>query len=358
MPKKKQNRKKRKHSSNKSYIHYINILIISISIILLAFLTNQFILSDNSSETMEITKQNQPAKNTKTVHEKFEEQTKALEIEYVDNEVEDDIQILTKPNHTFNFNEPERIENKLQRITLEKEIQLEITPKIEKKIISEKIDIIKEDDRPTLAILIDDVTTSYQVRNIENIGYPITMAFLPPTDRHRNSAKIAKQFDRYMIHLPLEAGTRRYEEKNTLYITDSLETIDKRIKYLKSIYPKAKYINNHTGSKFTSDRRSMDRLMQVLKKYDFIFVDSRTTAKTKAKIYAKKHNVKYLSRNIFLDNKQDRYYIQNQLKKAIRIARKTGVAIAIGHPHSITLKTLKNSKHLLTGINLVYITSL
>jgi polysaccharide deacetylase 2 family uncharacterized protein YibQ len=184
------------------------------------------------------------------------------------------------------------------------------------------------------------------------------MAFLPPTPRHKNSAKIAQQIDKYMIHLPLEAGSKRYEEKNTLHITDSLSIIDKRIKYLTKIYPKAKYLNNHTGSKFTSNRQAMDKLMEVLKKYNLIFVDSRTTAKTQAKIFAKKYQVKYLSRNIFLDNKQDKNYIRKQLKKAVKIAKKSGSAIAIGHPHTITLKTLKNSKDLLEGINLVYITSL
>ena len=361
MPRKKHKKtQKNKKYFNKSYLFYINILIVSVSIILLAFLTNQFILSDNEQENNNINHQNNitTQKKQKTDHEKFEEQTKALEIEYVDNEITEDIPIITKPNHTFNFTEKEKEKEVVNNKPIKEEKIVEVKI-VEKKPVEEKdIEIIKKDDRPTLAILIDDVTTSYQVKNITNIGYPVTMAFLPPTPTHKKSAKIAQAFDNYMIHLPLEAGTKRYEEKNTLHVNDSIEKIDKRIKYLTSIYPKAKYLNNHTGSKFTSNSTSMDKLMQVLKKYNLIFVDSRTTSKTKAKIYANKYGVKYLSRNIFLDNKQDKDYIQNQLKKAIKIARRTGTAIAIGHPHSITLKTLKNSKYLLKGINLVYITSL
>jgi polysaccharide deacetylase 2 family uncharacterized protein YibQ len=102
----------------------------------------------------------------------------------------------------------------------------------------------------------------------------------------------------------------------------------------------------------------MDKLMRVLKKYSFEFVDSRTTAKSVVKQYAKKYNMKYLSRNIFLDNNQDKAYIQNQLKKAVKIAKKNGSAIAIGHPHSITLKTLKDSEYLLKDIELVFINQL
>ena len=64
------------------------------------------------------------------------------------------------------------------------------------------------------------------------------------------------------------------------------------------------------------------------------------------------------SRNIFLDNKKDKKYIQKQLKKAIKIAKKNGMAIAIGHPYGITFKTLKESKHLLEGLELVYVNKL
>ena len=64
------------------------------------------------------------------------------------------------------------------------------------------------------------------------------------------------------------------------------------------------------------------------------------------------------SRNIFLDNKEDSEYIKNQLKKAVKIARKRGYAIAIGHPHKITLTTLKNAKNILKNVQVVYIDEL
>ena len=342
--------KKKLNKKSPKYLLYINIAISIIFAILLISFSYQLFINNDEKTTQKITTIEKIQTITKTDHERFEEKTQALEIEYINEDIKKVEVKITKPNHTFNFTD-----KKPKNTIIKPNNDSNKTEVVPIKTITKPI---VKDTRPILAILIDDVTTSGQIKKIKNIGYPITMAFLPPTSTHKNSAKIAQAFDNYMIHLPLEAGSKRFEETNTLHIGDSIERIDKRIKELKKAYPKAKYINNHTGSKFTSNKAAMDKLMQVLKKYDYIFVDSRTTAKTKAKEYAKKHGVKYLARNIFLDNKQDSKYITKQLKKAIKISRKYGTAIAIGHPHSITLETLKNSKYLLKGINLVYITHL
>jgi hypothetical protein len=228
----------------------------------------------------------------------------------------------------------------------------------EKTTTKTKKTVVKKDTRPKLAIIIDDVSFKIQVDKIQDIGYPITMAFLPPTSRHKNSAKIAKNIPFYMIHFPLEAQTFKFAEDKTLKINDSYQTMLQRVQELHILYPKATYTNNHTGSKFTSNTKAMNNLMKALKKYDFTFVDSRTTAKSVAKKTAFDHNVPFLTRNIFLDNKQDKSYIQGQLMKAINIAKKEGSAIAICHPRNITLKTLKESKHLLKDVQMVLINQL
>ncbi|MBL6970446.1 MAG: divergent polysaccharide deacetylase family protein [Campylobacterales bacterium] len=217
---------------------------------------------------------------------------------------------------------------------------------------------VKKKEKPKLAIIVDDVSFQIHVKRIQDIGYPITMAFLPPTSKHKNSAKIAKNIPFYMIHLPLEARSFKFAEENTLIISDSYQTIEQRVQELHFLYPKATFTNNHTGSKFTANKEAMDKLMKALKKYNFTFVDSRTTAKSVAKQTASKYSVPFLSRNIFLDNKKEKAYIQQQLKKAIKVAKEDGSAIAICHPHKLTLQTLKDSKHLLKDVELVLVNQL
>ena len=222
--------------------------------------------------------------------------------------------------------------------------------------IPEVVEVV--DNTPMLAIVCDDVSTKRQVNKIKKIGFPVTIAFLPPTSRHKKSALIAQNLSYYMIHFPLEASAYKFAEEGTLSIKDNYNTIEKRVAQLQKLYPKANYVNNHTGSTFTANEQSMDKFMRALKKYNFSFLDSKTTRKSVARKYALKYEVPYLSRNIFLDNVVNEQYIQIQLKKAVKIAKRDGYAIAICHPHSISLKTLKKSKHLLKGVKLVLINKL
>ena len=356
---------RRLKSKKKSYQKIITILTTIVVTIFLASIIGAYLFVDKKEIVVDI----QQEKNTILQQNKklitFEEKTKALEIEYAkntDNNTYIEKKEPKKQQQRFHFEEPDygevgdiqhqqiqqpKIDTKEEPTKTVEEQNTTTIPSQEQKVY-----------KPKLAIIIDDVTTKTQVHKILNIGYIVNMSFLPPTEGHPNSAKIAKQLDNYMIHLPLQASSFQYEEEKTLYITDNIVTIENRIKELQNFYPKATFINNHTGSKFTANQIAMDKLFKVLKRYNYTFVDSRTTAKSVAAESANKYGVRMLSRNIFLDNNKNKLYIQGQLKKAIKTAKKFGTAIAIGHPYGITLQTLKDSKYLLEGLDLVYINQL
>ncbi len=355
---------RRLKSKKKTYQKLITIVTTIAITIFLASIIGAYLFVDKKEITVDIQQEQQILieKNKKFIT--FEEKTKALEIEYTNNTdnttyIEKKEQKVEQPK--FHFEEPDYGEvgdiqhEQIQQPKMDKEELPKLKDKPDDTIITTQEPKVY---KPKLAIIIDDVTTKKQIHKILHIGYIVNMSFLPPTKGHPNSSKIAKGLDNYMIHLPLQASNFKYEEEKTLHITDSLETIENRIKEVKEFYPKADFLNNHTGSKFTSNQIAMDKLFKVLKKYNYTFVDSRTTAASVASISANKYGVRMLSRNIFLDNNKDKKYIQGQLKKAIKTAKKFGTAIAIGHPYSITLETLKESKHLLEGLDLVYINQL
>lgn len=212
--------------------------------------------------------------------------------------------------------------------------------------------------RPKLAIIIDDVSVRSHVNAIKSLNLPITMSFLPPSKFRPNSPALAAKESFYMVHLPMEAKNYSREEPFTLRVDDSQEKISNRIKEIKKLFPRVKYINNHTGSLFTSDETAVNKLIFALKKEHINFIDSRTIASTKVPKVMKNYGNKYVARDVFLDHEHNKEYIKEQIKKAIEIAKLHGSAIAIGHPQANTILAINESKELFKSVDLVLIDKL
>ena len=206
-----------------------------------------------------------------------------------------------------------------------------------------------------LVIIMDDVSYAHDVAAIRSTGLPLVMSFLPPSPRHPESATLASSVSGYMVHLPMEAVVYNKEEPLTLRIGDSIETIQKQIVLIKRLYPNVRYINNHTGSKFTSDEAAMDRFIGVMKESGLIFVDSRTIGSSKAKTVEAKYGLPYLGRDVFLDHQDGVDNVKKQIREAVAIAKRHGSAIAIGHPRPDTIQALKESKDILNQVQIVRI---
>jgi len=211
-------------------------------------------------------------------------------------------------------------------------------------------------DMPKLAIIIDDVHTLAQLRAIASIGFPVTPSIFPPFSLSPNTPKLATQAVHYMIHLPMESGNAKFDaQSKTIMRSFDSEKMRKRMHELRRLFPRARYMNNHTGSKFTSDEKAMRRAYEALRRENFAFIDSRTTAKSKVGKIAHDYGDDYVARDIFIDNKKEVGYIHRQLQKAVSLAKRNGYAIAIGHPHRVTIEALKRAKRLLKEVEVVYI---
>ena len=389
----KKTRKKRKISPIKKSLRKRNLarnFIVLLALIFLLLLFAYFFLSKNNQtvksssnnnilqskklytndEIMEKVIENLNPDSKNNILEKNLE-TEENKKEIFEQELKKDIlkEVLEKQKEIEKSKIEEKVEIK-QAKEPSKEIEDEIIEEktqIEKPITKQKKDLITKKDnykydlktKPKLVIIIDDVVSKSQKDKILNIGYPITMAFLPPNGVQKESAIIAQNLPFHMIHFPMQASKNfKNIEVNTLNISDSYETIEARVKQLRVLYPNATYTNNHTGSVFTENYEAMDKLFRALKKYNFIFVDSKTTPNSVAKELSIKYQMPYIVRDTFLDNDRSFTAIQNQLKDAIRVAKKQGFAIAIGHPYEVTFQVLKESKHLLNDVEPIFLNKL
>lgn len=209
---------------------------------------------------------------------------------------------------------------------------------------------------PKLAIIMDDISTNAQANELKKLSIKVTPSIFPPEKEHPKSAWLAKEFSVYMVHLPLQALNYTNEKANTLHAGDSKEKISQRIKDIKKDFKGVKYINNHTGSGFTSDFKSTLALLDELKNSEIYFIDSLTTNKSTVLDASKKLGLKYAYRDVFLDNEQNVSKILKMINNAVAVAKKDGVAIAICHPYKSTFEALKIAqKDAFKGVEVVYV---
>ena len=253
-----------------------------------------------------------------------------------------------------------------------KKSEVEPSNKAKKQIYSEKPqkESAKKDDfavvpftpnssvkgRAKLVLIIDDVATFEHASMVKSIGLKITPSIFPATKTHPDTPNIARTFEFYMIHLPMQAKHFDSPEIGTLTINESFESMHEKIKKIRKDFPRAKYTNNHTGSRFTSDYDAMDKAYRALIEQGFIFVDSKTIAQTAVARAAKKYNQPYISRDIFLDDDPSANAVRRELIAAVNLAKKRGYAIAIGHPKKNTIAVIKASKNnILKDVEVVYL---
>lgn len=195
-----------------------------------------------------------------------------------------------------------------------------------------------------LAIIIDDMGNSMsEARSLGSIKVPLTFAIIPGLRVDTEVAEYAAVNKiETMIHVPMQSKgwpARRLEANGLLVAMDEGE-LQERMSAFVQKFPGAVGANNHMGSEFTEHEKKMTATLQVLKKSNLFFIDSVTSSESVGVKVAQQLGIKSARRNVFLDNEQNSSYIIGQLNQAVRLARKNGSAIAICHPHPVTITTL------------------
>ena len=198
---------------------------------------------------------------------------------------------------------------------------------------------------PRIAIIIDDLGYNGQnYRPFLDIRYPLTFAVLPSLPYSKRIAREATGRGReVLLHLPLEPHDYPSRDPGRGLISSSMDEEEMRQVFeedLRSV-PGAVGVNNHMGSRMMEDPEAMKILLRELKRRNLYFVDSLTTNRTAAPALAREMGIKCGRRKVFLDNYQDRSYIESQLQALTESARSKGGAIGVGHPYAITAAVLR-----------------
>ncbi|UCD36313.1 MAG: divergent polysaccharide deacetylase family protein [Nitrospiraceae bacterium] len=196
---------------------------------------------------------------------------------------------------------------------------------------------------PPVAIVIDDLGTNReQAEAVLALDTPITLSILPLQPHSAWTASEGKKrgYD-VIVHLPMEAEGSNKLGPGGLYTWMSDDEISRVVEENLQSVPYSTGAGNHMGSAFTADKRAMTTVMAVLKKHQLFFIDSLTSPQSAGFRVARSAGVPALSRDVFLDDADDMREIEIQWNRMVKIARKYGSAIAIGHPRKNTLAVLE-----------------
>ncbi len=194
-----------------------------------------------------------------------------------------------------------------------------------------------------IAIVIDDLGLDRpRTRRAVALKGPLTLAFLPYAAELRAQTAEAKQAGHeLLVHMPMQP-LDEHNNPGPGALTTELDEIGLRERLRAGLDRFSGYvgINNHMGSRFTSDRKGMEVVMAELKARGLLFLDSRTSPGSVGLGVARSMGVPHAGRDVFLDNDPSPRAVADQLAILEARARQQGAAIAIGHPHDGTLEAL------------------
>jgi polysaccharide deacetylase 2 family uncharacterized protein YibQ len=196
-----------------------------------------------------------------------------------------------------------------------------------------------------IAIILDDMgLNSSAARRIANLPVKLTISFLPYAKDLENQTQYAlDRGHQIFAHVPMQPSGDEDPGPGALMVYHSRSEISDGLGQQLLQFKGLSGINNHMGSKFTSNQMSMTWFMAEVKKRDLLFVDSLTSPDSYGAKVAQAYGLPYLKRDFFIDHnaKGNATLIEKRLNQLAAKALADGQVIAIGHPYIETIAGLE-----------------
>ena len=192
-----------------------------------------------------------------------------------------------------------------------------------------------------IAIVINDFADDPITAHFCAIPQTLTFSILPRASQARALVeRVHANGHEVLVHLPMEPQGEASIGANAILVGLDDEEIRRRVRRALQKVPHARGINNHMGSKATTDERVMGLVLSELKERNLLFLGSRTTASSVAYQLAVDMDLRVFNRDLFIDEIADAPTIQEKLWELAAIAVRAGQAIGVGHNRKETLIAL------------------
>ncbi len=222
---------------------------------------------------------------------------------------------------------------------------LEDTQKADRSRTESPPALVRKVERKKVAILIDDI--GYDpgaLRKLLAIKAPLAFSVLPGTPHARSSAEaIHRAGKEVLLHLPMEPHgyPERDPGRGALFASMTERAIIGTLeKDLRSV-PHAEGVNNHMGSKFMEERDPLSVVLDILHRRGLYFVDSLTTDASVAGALAREKDLRFATRDLFIDDTEDRSWAKTHLERLLSTRDQWNGLLLIGHPYPETVSALE-----------------
>jgi polysaccharide deacetylase 2 family uncharacterized protein YibQ len=194
-----------------------------------------------------------------------------------------------------------------------------------------------------IVLIIDDVGFDHQPLDAAmRIDPNLNFSILPNAQHaHAFAEELHSAGFEVLCHLPMEPVDypRQSPGKNAVMTSMTDAQIAETTREDIAAVPHAAGVNNHMGSRATSDPLVMRAVLTSLPKGMF-FIDSMTTSRSVAERVAREMRIPTAARQVFLDDVQEEGAVRKQLAQLTSDAAQRGVAIGIGHMYPVTVRVL------------------
>ena len=219
-----------------------------------------------------------------------------------------------------------------------------VRPNIREKWLDNAVPFSLDGRPPLVAIVLDDMGLDrYRSEAAVALPSPLTLSYLSyARDLLEQTRTAVDQGHELLVHLPMEPEGSADPGPGALMVNMTEEQIQARLTHALGRFSNFVGVNNHMGSLFTSDQRSMEVVLNYLSARGYLFLDSVTTSRSVAIELGQTLEMPIVARDVFLDDIDSEDEVASRLKELERIAADTGTAIAIGHPRQATLAVLSD----------------
>lgn len=200
-------------------------------------------------------------------------------------------------------------------------------------------------DPAWLVYVVDDIGfRPSAVQRMLDWGRPLIFSVIPdrPFSR-RSAATVAAAGRDLFLHQPMEPeGWPAVDPgAGALLLRDGPEVWRRTLQAAKEAVPGVVGINNHMGSRFTTHAAAVAAVADWAEAEGLFVLDSLTAPRSRLFQACRERRRACARRDVFLDDERTDEAVDARIAEWLKIARRRGIAVAIGHPHDRTMARLE-----------------